>query len=106
MVCAASRTLTRDMSIATRPFGVDDPLQPLDASRQRCELASHPRQRVGLANSGIGYRGHEGSAALARHQDALALQLANGRVDRDLCNLVALAQVAQRRQLAADFELA
>lgn len=104
MVRNACSGLTRGMSSTSRIGATNELLQPLNAARQACDVASEPvdvfdvllalRERVDVrATSG------------ARHEDAFALQLADGVVNRDLGDAVRLPKLTERGQLRADLVL-
>lgn len=88
------------MSSTRRIGATNELLQPLNTARQARDVASKPVDVVNVLLA-LRERVDVRAAASARHEDALALQLADGVVNRDLGDAIRLPQLTERGQLRA-----
>ena len=93
------------MSSTGRLGTTNELLQPLNTARQARDVSP---ELVNVVNALLSSRKRVDvrAAASARHEDAFALQLADGVVNRDLGDAVRLPKFTKRGQLRADRVLA
>lgn len=92
------------MSSTSRIGATDELLQPLNTARQIRDVASQPADVVNALLT-LRDRVDVRAAAGARHEDAFALQLADGVVNRDFGDAVCLPKFTERGQLRAHLVL-